>query len=197
MQQGDYGQVETALLDAGYVVIGMTNTVQNCYGNAQCNADVAALVEPYQSKLSLEARPYVVADSMGGLTVLNAIPAGVIQPKAVVGWCINTDLGWDYAFGGAAVPIRVDYNISASAPYAEATAGYDPMLQGGGVYAATPFALWGSYADTVVSRSANTDRFADMVNAAGGSVVVHTSSGEHLDSSNFDPTAVVAFFGAH
>ena len=92
---GEYGEVEAALLKAGYIVIGMTNTIQNCYGNAQCNADITAVAALYKSKLSLESQPYVVADSMGGFTLLNAISAGVIQPKAVVGWCFNTDLAFN------------------------------------------------------------------------------------------------------
>ena len=194
---GSYGEVEAALLNAGYVVIAMTNTTQNCYGNAQCNADVAAVAKLSKSELSLQPEPFVVADSMGGFTVLNAISAGVLHPKAVVGWCVNTDLGWDYALGGAATPITADYSISNAHPYAVATAGFDPMLQGGAVYASTPFQLWSSYADTVVGRAANTDRFAAMVNASGGSAVVNNSTGDHLDPSNFGPAAVVAFFNAH
>ena len=194
---GEYGEVEVALLQAGYIVIGMTNTIQNCYGNGQCNADVAAVLNLYQGKLSLESQPYIVVDSMGGFTLLNAVSAGVIQPKAVVGWCINTDLAWDYAYGGAATPITLDYGISSGNPYAVATAGFDPMLQAGAAFATTPSELWASYSDTVVSRAANTDRFAARVNASGGNVLVYTSSGDHLDSSNFDPAAVLAFFGAH
>ena len=163
----------------------------------QCDLDVAAVSELYQSTLSLQTQPYVLADSMGGFTVLNAISARAIVPRAVVGWCINTDLAWDYISGGAAAPLTADYDISAAHPYAVATAGYDPMLQGSSIYAAIPFALWSSYADTVVSRAVNTDRFAAMINQGGGSVVVHTSSGGHLDESNFDPAAVVAFFRMH
>ena len=97
---GGYGEVEAELVESGFVVIGMTNTTQNCYGNAQCDLDVAAVSELYQSTLSLQTQPYVLADSMGGFTVLNAISARAIVPRAVVGWCINTDLAWDYVSGG-------------------------------------------------------------------------------------------------
>ena len=194
---GDYGRVEAALLNAGYIVIAMTNTVENCYGNRQCTADVAALVTLYRSKLSLESQPYVLADSMGGFTLLNAIASGAIQPRAAVGWAINTDLAWDFSFGGARRPITAEYGISTSNPYPVATAGYDPMLENNAAYAAIPFTLWASDRDTVVSKSANSDRFAERVNLQGGSVVVISASGEHLDSSTFDPAAVVAFFNAH
>ena len=175
----------------------MTNTVQNCYGNAQCNNDVAAVAQLYKSKLSLEPEPYVLADSMGGLTMLNAISAGIIHPKAAVGWAISTDLQWDYNFGGGHILITEDYRISATNPYPMATAGYDPMLVVNAAYAAVPFTLWASYDDTIVLRSANTDRFAAVVNKRGGHVVVNSASGEHLDSSNFVPSEVVAFFDAH
>lgn len=197
MLTGGYGEVAALLVKSGYVVIGMTNTTQNCYGNAQCSVDVAAVSAIYQSALTLQRRPYVLADSMGGFTALNAISARAIVPRAVVGWCINTDLDWDYVSGGAAAPVTADYDISAAQPYAVATAGYDPMLQSSSAYATIPFALWSSYSDTVVSRAVNTDRFAAMINQGGGSVVVHTSSGEHLDASNFDPAAVLAFFRVH
>ncbi len=197
IHDGSYGDVEAALLHAGYVVIAMTNTTRNCYGNAQCNADVAAVAKLGKRELSLQPEPFVVADSMGGFTVLNAISSGALHPKAVVGWCLNTDLAWDYISGGARTPITADYSISAANPYAVATAGFDPMLQGGAVYAGTPFQLWSSDADTVVGKTANTDRFAAMVNASGGSAVVNASTGDHLDPSNFDPAAVVAFFNAH
>lgn len=54
---GDYGRVEAALLNAGYIVIAMTNTVQKCYGNAQCNTDVAAVEKLYKSQLSHQSKP--------------------------------------------------------------------------------------------------------------------------------------------
>ncbi len=115
----------------------------------------------------MEPEPYIVADSMSGFTVLNAIAAGVLRPKGVVGLCLSTDLGWDYAIGGAAKPITADYNISAENTYKVAIAGPDLMLQGGSVYARTPFALWSSDADTVVLKAMNTDRFAARVKASG------------------------------
>ena len=194
---GNYSGAEQALLSAGYVVIAMNNTVQNCYGNAQCVQDVKALIEAAKEALSLTDRPFVMADSMGGFTMLNAIARGAVSPIAAVGWCINTNLGWDYTSGGARVPITADYDISEATPYAEATQGADPMLGGGAIFAQVPLALWSSYADTVVLREQNTDPFASMVRAAGGSVVVHTSQGNHMDPSNFDPAAIIAFFQQH
>ena len=197
MLGGNYAPVTDALLAAGYVVAGITNTVQNCYGNAQCNADVAATITLLRSKLNLEPQPYLMADSMGGFQALNAISSGSAQPKAAVGWCINTNLALIADTGGL-VPLLVPtYGITSDRPYPMATEGHDPLLQDGSVFTSTAFALWSSYGDTVVPRKRNTDPFAAKVRETGGEVTVHTSVGNHLDGSNFDPAAVVAFFNAH
>lgn len=193
---GAYGNTMQELVNHGYVVVAMNNTVENCYGNAQCSKDVAGLIANYRSVLNLESEPYAIATSMGGLTMLNAIAAGVVHPKAAVGWSINTNLGWAYAYSAGPV-IAADYDITESNSYGVATAGYDPILDGGKTFAAVPFDLWSSYEDTVVPRAENTDLFASLVNGAGGQVKVNTSTGQHLDESNFHSGAVVDFFNKH
>ena len=156
-----YVGMEAALLAAGYVVVGMNNTLQNCYGNAQCTQDVAGIVQLYRSKLNLAPQPYVLADSMGGFTLLNAISLRSIKPKAVVGLCLNTDLAWDFLEGHAAVPITAAYNLSDANPYASATSGYDPMLAGGKPFVPVAFALWSSYADPIRSHGDGSGRRCD------------------------------------
>jgi hypothetical protein len=193
---GEFGNTMQELVNHGYVVVAMNNTVQNCYGNAQCSKDVAALIQNYRSVLNLEPEPYAIAESMGGFTMLNAIAAGVMHPKAAVGWSLNTNLAWAYAYGAGPV-IAADYEITQSNSYQLATAGYDPMLDEAKTFAAVPFELWSSYADEVVPRAENTDPFAGLVNAAGGHVTVKTSTGGHLDESTFRAGAVVDFFNKH
>jgi hypothetical protein len=194
---GAYGNTMQDLVNHGYVVVAMNNTVQNCYGNAQCSKDVAALIVNYRSVLNLEPEPYAIAASMGGFTMLNAIAAGVMHPKAAVGWSLNTNLAWDYAYGNAGPVIAEDYDITESNSYELATAGYDPMRDEGKTFAAVPFELWSSYDDPLAPRSENTDPFAASVNAAGGQVIVKTSTGGHLDESNFHAGEVVTFFNKH
>ena len=193
---GAYGNTMQELVSHGYVVVAMNNTVQNCYGNAQCSKDVAALIQNYRSVLNLEPQPYAIAASMGGFTMLNAIATGAMHPKAAVGWSLNTNLAWAYAYGAGLV-IDQDYDINASNSYTLATAGYDPMLDAAKVFADVPFDLWSSYGDEVALRADNTDPFAALVNAAGGDVTVNNSTGGHLDESNFHPGAVVEFFNKH
>jgi hypothetical protein len=194
---GAYGNTMQELVNHGYVVVAMNNTVQNCYGNAQCSKDVAALIQNYRSVLNLEPQPYAIAASMGGFTMLNAIAAGAMHPKAAVGWSLNTNLDWDYLYGSAGPVIDEDYNITESQSYELATAGYDPMLDEAKDFADVPFDLWSSYGDPLAPRAENTDPFAAFVNAAGGEVKVNTSTGGHLDESNFHPGAVVDFFNKH
>jgi hypothetical protein len=193
---GAYGNTMQELVNHGYVVVAMNNTVLNCYGNAQCSKDVAGLIANYRSVLNLEPEPYAIATSMGGFTMLNAIAAGVMHPKAAVGWSMNTNLGWAYA-DGAGSAIAAVYDITESNSYELATAGYDPLRDAGNTFAAVPFELWSSYGDIVVPRAENTDPFAGLVNAAGGQVTVKTSTGGHLDESNFHAGAVVDFFNKH
>ena len=57
--------------------------------------------------------------------------------------------------------------------------------------------LWASYSDTTVLRTQNEDPFAAAINAAGGSVIIETSTGNHGDASNFNPQMVVDFFAEH
>jgi hypothetical protein len=89
------------------------------------------------------------------------------------------------------------YNVGEQNPYGSATAGFDPLLLSGAVYAGVPMKVWSSYHDTIVPRGLNADAFASRVNSAGGRVEVINAGGGHLDESNFDPKAVVAFFQSH
>jgi len=187
------------LVQAGYVVIASDYNVQNCWGNSQCDTDIAAVQERWKGYLNLRAAPYVIAESMGGIVTWNAIAHGTLSPLAVVGIYPACSLSNMYAGGtGPFYPvIQSDYDFSSPSGYATATAGYDPMLDPPSDFTAFPILLWASYSDTTVVRSHNENPFAFQVNAAGGNVIVNTSTGNHGDVSNFDPQAVLEFFEAH
>jgi hypothetical protein len=206
MIQNEYNNnganVSDFLYQQGFVIVSIDNVVQNCYGNPQCVTDVANAVNVVRSALSLAPSPYVMADSMGGEQILNAITHGAIKPKAFVGFCINTSLGWqnDPGLGNQASYVQTAYSFSDPAQYATATAGWDPLLASGSALAnlvATPTLLFASTSDTAVNKYANTDAYAALVNAAGGNVTVVTTSGGHLDPSNFPGAKVVNFFNAY
>ncbi len=198
--QTEYLQVTNLLMQQGYVIVALDNNTQNGYGNASNMTDIQTALATVRASLSLAPQPYMLADSMGGFQMLNSVAMGAITPKALVGFCINTNLGWDYTAGGAAAPIMADYGISGSNPYAAATAGYDPMLDVGSPLdklIAVPMLLFSSPGDTVVLKSQNTDPFAARVNAAGGNVSVVQTTGNHLDQSNFNGPAVLSFLSSY
>lgn len=92
--------------------------------------------------------------------------------------------------------IQAAYGFASAAGYSAATNGFDPMLTPPSAFVDFPIQIWASYSDHAVVRSLNEDLFALAVRAAGGSVTIHTSTGEHGDASNFDAPAVISFFSA-
>jgi pimeloyl-ACP methyl ester carboxylesterase len=188
--------VVEALLKANYVVIASDYKIQDCWGNAQCVIDIAAVQKRWKEHLNLTPYPYVIAQSMGGIVTWNAISHSALSPRAVVGIFPACSLSnmYDNATGPFYLEIQSDYGFSSPSGYAAATAGYDPMLAPASDFTSFPILMWASYSDTVVVRSQNEDPFAAQVNAAGGHVVIKTSDGNHGDISNFDPQAVLDFF---
>src|SRR5690348_6997722 len=177
-----------ALVRANYVVIASDYKIQNCWGNAQCVTDIAAVQNSWKEHLNLTPNPYVIAQSMGGMVTWNAISHGALTPRAVVGIFPACSLSnmYDDGSGPFSVTIQNDYGFSDASSYATATAEYDPMLAPASDFASFPILMWASYLDTLVPRSQNEDPFADRVNAAGGDVIMKTSTGGHGDPSNFD-----------
>jgi hypothetical protein len=183
--------VASVLASAGYVVMGFNNTFQNCYGNPQCVADTAAAINYVTGVLSLAPQPYMFADSMGGLTMLNAITHGVVKPRAIVGVDINSSLAYADSIG----PSIID--AAYGVPYATTSIGYDPMLATGQALTnlLVPTMLWSSPADTTVLQGPNALAYATLLNAiVPGIVQLQTHTGGHEDLSGFNPTAVTAFF---
>lgn len=185
-----------ALVQANYVVIASDYKIQNCWGNAQCVTDVAAVQTVWKKRLNLTPNPYVIAQSMGGMVTWNAIRHRALSPRAVVGIFPACSLSNMYHDGTGPfyLDIQSDYGFSDPSGYATATAGYDPMLNSPSDFTSFPILMWASYSDGSVVRSQNEDPFAAQVNAAGGNVGINTSSGSHGDISNFDPQAVLEFF---
>jgi acetyl esterase/lipase len=191
--------VVKALVQANYVVIASDYKIQNCWGNAQCVTDIASVQKVWKEHLNLTPNPYVIAESMGGIVTWNAISHSTLSPRAVVGIYPVCNLSNMYDNGGGPfyLDIQRDYGFSSPSGYATATAGYDPMMAPASDFTSFPILMWASYSDTSVVRSQNEDPFAAKVNAAGGNVVIDTSSGKHGDMSNFDPQAVLDFFEKH
>lgn len=187
----------TALLSAGYVVIASDYTDEFCWGNPQCVDDDANVVQQWKLLLNITSRPYVLAESMGGIVTWNSIFYGAINPRAVAAIYPVCSLANLYSNPVFTPYIQNAYGFTRAKEYPTATAGYDPMLDPPAAFTGFPILMWSSYSDVTVTRAQNEDPFAAAINAAGGSAVINTSTGVHGDVSNFDPKAVVDFFAAH
>ncbi|MGI4830850.1 MAG: alpha/beta hydrolase family protein [Janthinobacterium lividum] len=194
-----------ALMDNGYVTVTMDNTVTNCWGSQPCVADIKTVAAAVQSAFSLQSQPYLLGDSMGGLQILNATAQGVIQPKALVGICINTNLHWIYFKqnqGGVSL-LRGAYGFTTDEQYASATAGFDPQVAAATAgtaqanLVAVPMMLFSSDQDVTVVKAFNAALLAKTLNAAGGKATVVNTTGAHEDPSNFAGDKIVAFFNQH
>jgi fermentation-respiration switch protein FrsA (DUF1100 family) len=186
-----------SLANAGYVVIASEYRNLSCWGDAECTEDIANLQILWRSLLNLAPQPYVIAESMGGIVTWNAISLGAVKPLAVVGIYPVCSLANMYTNSVFAPTIQSAYGFNSPQRYSTATAGFDPLLTPAHTFAGFPILIWSSYSDHAVSRSKNEDLFSAAINAAGGSVTLRTSQGDHGDPSNFDAAAVISFFSSH
>jgi hypothetical protein len=185
-----------SLAGAGFVVVASEYRNLACWGNEQCAEDVANVQSLWHSQLNLWPRPFVIGESMGGIVTWNAISHGTLNPLAVVGIYPVCNLAAIYENSVLAPTIQTAYGFTSRLGYAAATRGFDPILISPSTFTGFPIVMWSSYSDQVVVRSQNEDPFADAITGAGGSVRIHTSTGNHGDPSNFDAPAVVALFSS-
>jgi alpha-beta hydrolase superfamily lysophospholipase len=185
-----------SLAAAGFVVVASEYRNLACWGDLECIEDIANLQALWHSHLKLAPQPFVIGESMGGIVTWNAISHGTLKPVAVVGIYPICNLAAMYAKDVFQATIQTAYGFVSSSGYAAATKGFDPLLTPPYRFANIPIQIWASYSDRVVLRSQNEDPFANAINAAGGSVTINTSRGNHGDPSDFDAPAVIAFFSS-
>lgn len=186
-----------SLATAGFVVIASEYRNLTCWGNRDCADDIANLQMLWHSQLNLWPQPFVIGESMGGIVTWNAISHGALKPLAAVGIYPVCNLADMYTKDVFRPTIQTAYGFTSPSGYLSATRGFDPILDPPSTFVDIPIQIWASRSDRIVVRSRNEDPFAKAINAAGGSVTIHTSQGDHGDPSNFDAHAVIAFFYAH
>jgi hypothetical protein len=194
----------TGLLNAGYVVIASDYTSNKCWGNPQSQTDIDNLITQYKKYLNIEDKFYLLLESMGGITGFNAIAhcqnLNIYNVNAIVGIypTANLEALYNNGTGSLAPDIATAYGITDSSQFQTKTSGYDPLNDNDGKgFARIPMLFWSSYGDTVVPRISNSDAWSAKMNGLGGNVVVNTSTGNHGDTSNFVPSAVVDFFNKY
>ncbi len=193
------GALTAALARAGFVVVAIDMSSLTNWGNANATLDVRALANLWPRYLNLASRPYVIAESMGGIIALNSIAHGTLRPQAIVGIYPVYSLSSMYAAGAGtfAREIQAAYGFRGPSSYAAATSAYDPALVPASTFASIPMWISCSSGDTAVNCAANGQALVNAVNEAGGSATYNPATGNHGDISNFDTAAVVSFFESH
>lgn len=210
---GGTGDVADTLSEQGYVIINMDNTVANCYGNAQCVADVANVYAYFRAALNLDPYPFLIADSLGGLQLFNAVSHGVVTPRAIVCYSCNTSLALKRT--GDAGNIGPDYGYTVDQQYPTATSSYDPLLVAQGQdatlsaanarvmqarLAATHTLFIADPSDPTVDTNANSTYLYTALNAIhpGAATVDFNHNGQgHVGAGLMNAAQVVAFFNQY
>lgn len=185
--------VINALVAAGYIVLSVDTG--NDWGN-QAAQDLYYAAYQYVRDHYAIKQVFHLGQSMGGLASLNTIAARRVPAAA---WCgiypacnldnMYTNTGAQGNFAGA---INTAYGISGD--YAAKTAGYDPMLKDARLFRTLPMMFFASTSDTVVRQANNTDAFRTLISGTGATSTLVQCTGEHGDTSHFQPTVVVNFF---
>jgi hypothetical protein len=188
-----------AFIQAGYAVVSSDYSQQNCWGDADCVADIQTAVTQARMHFNLDPVPYCYAGSMGGIVLFNAIAHGAIQCRAIEAIFPVTNLASLYNGGSGTYAsfIQTDYGFSSPSGYAAATSGYDPSLDSISTFASIPTEIHCSASDTVVPCSTNGQAFAAAITAAGGTANFIASTGDHGDPSNVQPSVAIDWFRNH
>lgn len=189
----------TALLHAGYAVIGTDYTDPACFGDASCVADVKMAAEAARRQFGFKGDPYCVAGSMGGIVALNAIAHGAIHCRAME--LLFPIYSLESIYHGnqteLIAQINRDYQVKTPSDYKAATLGYDPALDAPSTFRSTPMDIHCSVADEIVPCTQNGKALAATVSAVGGTATFTPCRGGHGNPSCIVPAAVIEFFREH
>lgn len=176
-------------------IVASTNASGNNWGN-QAGIDAYSSLYTHVSGLYTITKTVHIAGSMGGLTALSTLTAGVVPFDgllAIYPVCSLLDL-WTNGGGFIQGLIRTAHGIAADgSDYASKTAGKDPMLQATAGFLDVPMRFYASAADTVVSKTTNTDAFRTKIAATTAERELVVCSGDHGDTSHFQPDDAIPF----
>lgn len=181
------------LLSEGYIV-ATSQAHGNAWGNQASQDDYLALYNYIIANYNINDVVFV-GHSMGGITSLNMIAKNTIP--AVTRWygiMPATNLNEAYFTEGFASAIETAYGFTGSANYAAATAGNDPNLYAGSVYAGKKYTMTASTGDLTIIKTTNADLLNTKLTGAGISSYIVTATGIHGDISHFIPKHIYRFF---
>lgn len=190
----DKSSVVNRLTDDGYIVAASDAAGDN-WGN-QASLDAYAALKTYlDSNYAPSAYAYW-AQSMGGLSALNAIASGVVVAGVYGAFQACSLAAMFNANVGATYPpsIRTAYGIASDgSDYSSKTSGFDPLLASASAYLRVPMRFVASASDVSVTKTANSDAMAAHVagQLAEHDVITHT--GVHGDASVHKPQDISDF----
>lgn len=184
--------VVARLLADGYLLAGSTAAGDN-WGN-QAGLDAYAALQSYLVTNYAPTKTAIFSQSMGGCTgLLTAALGGYVAWFGIYPACSLASMFASNA-GTYAGQIRTAFGIAANgSDYSTKTAGFDPALLSGSAFVRLPMRFWASAGDTVVGKTANTDAMRTVVASSKAESDVTVCTGDHGDTSHFNPQEVSDF----
>lgn len=184
-----------ALINAGYI-IASSNAAGDNWGNEAGCAAYEALYTYVNANYNI-TRVVGWSQSMGGLCGLTGLADQTIPYDGWVGTYPVCNLA-DMFAGNAGVyapAIRTAYGIAGDgSDYAAKTAGYDPALRLAAEYAGRRMLFFASAADTVVSKTNNSDALNALVTGQATENTVVVCTGDHGNNTHFQAVKTLQLF---
>ncbi len=208
---GTFHNVTEALYQNGFVQGYLDFHHGTIYGSPADLTDVAGAMSVLQGSLALVGRPFLMADSGGGIVALDAIAHGAIAPLALLCYSCNTNLFWD-AYTNKQMPfVETDYGFADPAQYSAYTGpsgevSYDPTVairtlgSGQTLLTGVPMLFIADQApgDATVATDQNSALFTAAANRtrAGTATIVYVGGG-HVSPNKFNGPQALSFFNQH
>lgn len=181
-----------ALIADGWVVVthkGGNNPLH--WGNNESDLAVTAAIAWLKSTFNI-TKMVALGQSMGGLSSLRALSknASITNWYGIYPVCNLDNMKNNAAYGGG-----VTTAYGGQAGYDVAKANTDPMLIPATLFAGKKMRAIASSGDTVVPRAQHSDLFKTRI-AGVVTLTVDTHTGDHGDTTAFQPAQVVAHFNS-
>lgn len=176
-----------ALLADGWTVISSSGgAIASNWGNPASWSATQAVLDWVKSEFVV-SKISVLSQSMGGLPGLRAL----IDYPGITNWYGIFPV-CDITTMYAAYTATIDTAYGGSSAYTAALPTCNPMQRTTSLFASKNLRMSHSAADTVVSKTTNSDALLTKVTGVAASVVVTATSGDHGNPSSFIPADVVA-----
>lgn len=184
--------VVARLLSDGYLVASSSAAGDN-WGN-QAGLDAYAALQTYLVTNYAPTKTAIFSQSMGGCSgLLTAATGDYVAWFGIYPVCSLANMFGSNA-GTYASSIRTAFGIASNgSDYSTKTSGFDPLLLSASAFDRLPMRFWSSSGDTVVTKAGNSDLMAAHVAASKAESANIACTGNHGDTSHFDPQGVSDF----